>query len=255
VVLPRASRSFLQSRHPGVQNCIAGSRAFPITVGLHLSAIRKLATEGADNGLLDAQVAAAIARIRGPRRLGRRIGNWRTDAQAAALIKAPEDQALKGARDQAILAATIGCGLRRSEVASLEMDHLKLRDERWLIADLVGKHGRVRTVSMPAWVRNRIDIWLSRANILVGRVFRPVNKADVVNGESMTSQAVVRGYQNVWLPAENADCTPRPKEDVRQTRSRQRCSRRADSIQSGARFLDDHGAVSGAPTGSKERSR
>jgi integrase len=160
------------------------------TIGLYLSAIRKLAVEAADNGLLDPQVAAAVSRVRSPKRLGRRIGNWLNDSEAATLINAPEDQTRKGVRDQAILAVSIGCGLRRGEIAALEVDHLKLRDERWVIADLVGKHGRIRTVPIPVWVKNRLDVWLQRANIEAGRVFRPINKADVMNGEKVTSQAV-----------------------------------------------------------------
>lgn len=160
------------------------------TIGLYLSAIRKLAVEAADNELLDPKVAAAVGRIRGPKRLGRRIGNWLTDSQAATLIDAPEKRTLKGMRDQVILAISIGCGLRRGEVARLELGHLKLRDERWVIADLVGKHCRIRTVPVPVWAKNLLDLWLQRANITSGRVFRPINKADVINGKSMTSQAI-----------------------------------------------------------------
>jgi hypothetical protein len=49
----------------------------------------------------------------------------------------------------AILAVLLGCGLRRSEVAALTFKHIQQRDGRWCIVDLVGKHGRVRTVPMP----------------------------------------------------------------------------------------------------------
>src|SRR5579859_7314791 len=48
----------------------------PSTIALSLSALRKFATEAADNGLLDAQLAAGVCRIRSPRRLGRPVGNW-----------------------------------------------------------------------------------------------------------------------------------------------------------------------------------
>ena len=85
---------------------------------------------------------------------------------------------------------SIGCGLRRGEIAALELSHLRLRDERWVIGDLVGKHGRIRTVPIPAWVKKLLDVWLQAANIASGRVFRPVNKADALNGEKMTSQAI-----------------------------------------------------------------
>src|SRR5947208_10403193 len=48
------------------------------SVNQRLSAIRKLAAEAADNGLLDAQVAGGIRAVKGARQEGRRIGNWLT---------------------------------------------------------------------------------------------------------------------------------------------------------------------------------
>jgi site-specific recombinase XerD len=162
----------------------------PSTIALHLSALRKLAAEAADNGLIDPQIAAAVCRIKGPQRRGRRIGNWLSASQAAALINAPEPDTMKGTRDQAILAVAIGCGLRRSEIASLTVEHLQMRDGRWIIADLVGKHGRIRTVPVPVWAKNRLDRWLERAKVTAGRIFRSMNKAEVFTGNRMTSQAV-----------------------------------------------------------------
>jgi integrase/recombinase XerD len=38
-------------------------------------------------------------------------------------------------------------------VAALTFAHVQQRDGRWRIVDLIGKHGRVRTAPMPAWVR------------------------------------------------------------------------------------------------------
>ncbi|MGD0777805.1 MAG: hypothetical protein ABSC05_33875 [Candidatus Solibacter sp.] len=50
----------------------------------------------------------------------------------------------------AILAVLLGCALRRSELAGLTVEHIQQRDARWVIADLVGKGGRMRTVAVPA---------------------------------------------------------------------------------------------------------
>jgi integrase len=44
----------------------------------------------------------------------------------------------------------IGCGLRREEVATLTIGHIQQRDARWVIVDMKGKGGRVRTVPMPS---------------------------------------------------------------------------------------------------------
>lgn len=162
----------------------------PATVAIHLAALRKLAEEAAEEDLLDPQVAAGVCRVRAPRRLGRRLGNWLGLEEAEALICTPGADTLKGVRDQAILCVAIGCGLRRSEIASLTLDHLQLRDGRWLLADISGKHGRIRTVPAPLWVIEYVQRWLARASIATGRVFRAVNKGGQLAGVSMTPQAV-----------------------------------------------------------------
>jgi hypothetical protein len=47
----------------------------------------------------------------------------------------------------------LGCGLRRGELLSLRVDSIESREERRVIADLLGKAGHTRTVPVPAWVR------------------------------------------------------------------------------------------------------
>lgn len=123
----------------------------PSTINQRLSAIRKLAMEAADNRLMPPSIAAAISRVKGAKRAGIRTGQWLTREQAENLISAPNATQNKGKRDRALLAVLIGCGLRRREAAALTVDHIQLRDARWVIVDLIGKGGRVRTVPMPSW--------------------------------------------------------------------------------------------------------
>src|SRR5580658_3702997 len=132
-----------------------------ISINVRITAVRKLAVEAADNGLLAPKLAAGIARIKGVRMKGVRIGNWLSVQQAQALLNAPDITTTKGLRDRAILAVLLGCGLRRSEVAALTFGHIQQRDGRWCIVDLVGKQGRVRTVPMPTWTKVAIDGWTS----------------------------------------------------------------------------------------------
>jgi integrase len=84
----------------------------------------------------------------------------------------------------------LGCGLRRSEVAALKMGHVQQRDGRWCIVDLVGKHGRVRTVPMPTWVKVAIEAWRSAAGIENGHVFRPVNRGGQVQAVALSEKVV-----------------------------------------------------------------
>jgi site-specific recombinase XerD len=160
------------------------------TVNQRMSAIRKLAQEAADNGMVDQTIANGIARVKGVKSAGVRVGNWLEKKQAQTMIDAPDTKTLKGLRDRAILAVMIGAGLRRSEVAALTFAHIRQREGRWVIVDLVGKGNRVRTVPMPAWAKSAVDEWTKAAGVKSGRVFRSVNKGDRLDGESMTPQAI-----------------------------------------------------------------
>ena len=157
---------------------------------VRMSAIRKLAAEAADNGLLAPELAAGIARVKSAKTQGIRTGNWLSLRQAQALLGAPDVSTLRGLRDRAIIAVLLGCGLRRSEVAALTFAHVQQRDGHWCIVDLVGKHGRVRTAPMPNWVKVAIDAWTSAVALGDGRVFRPVNRADRASGDVLSEKVV-----------------------------------------------------------------
>ena len=160
------------------------------SINQRLVAIRKLAREAADNGLIDHATAEAIARAEGVRTEGKRLGNWLSQKQAQALLDAPDIETVKGLRDRAILAVLLGCGLRREECAALTVEHLQQRDGRWVIVDLVGKRSKVRSVPMPSWAKAAIDEWLVAGAIADGAIFRPINRGGRVGGGAMTAQAI-----------------------------------------------------------------
>jgi integrase len=167
----------------------------PSTINQRLSAIRKLAMEAADNGLMQPNTATAISRVKGAKRGGIRTGYWLTREQAENLISAPNAIENKGKRDRALLAVLIGCGLRRREAAALTIGHIQLRDARWVIVDLIGKGGRVRTVPMPGWTKSAIDSWIEAVDIRDGLVFRAINKGGRLTGSSMTPRAIFQMVQ------------------------------------------------------------
>jgi site-specific recombinase XerD len=101
------------------------------SINVRITAVRKLAVEASDNGLLAPELAAGIARIKGVKAKGVRVGNWLSIRQAQELLNAPDVTTKRGLRDRAILAVLFGCGLRRSEVAALTCEHIQQRDGRW----------------------------------------------------------------------------------------------------------------------------
>lgn len=100
------------------------------TINLRLGAVRRLAYEAADCGLLSADLAAGIRRVHGVRKLGVRLGNWLTADQAKALWQVPDGAHTKGKRDKALLSLLLACGLRRRETTTLRLRDLEQREGR-----------------------------------------------------------------------------------------------------------------------------
>jgi site-specific recombinase XerD len=88
----------------------------PATINLRLAAVRRVAYEAADSGLLSPELAAGIRRVKGVRRLGVRLGNWLTPEQGRRLLTHRTLTTRRELRDHAMLAVLIGCGLRRGEL-------------------------------------------------------------------------------------------------------------------------------------------
>ena len=165
----------------------------PSTVNQKLGAVRKLAKEAAANGLLDAETAASIHQVAGAKQRGSRSGNWLTQAQTQVLIEAPEPNKLKGKRDRAALALLVGCGLRREEAVRLTFEDLQQREGRWVIPDLRGKHGRIRTIPVPSWVKAAVDRWAEALPASLphnGKILRAMNRHGQITHNSLTGNAI-----------------------------------------------------------------
>ena len=150
----------------------------PATINLRLAAVRRVANEAADAGLLS-ELAAGIRRVKGVRRLGVRLRNWLTPEQGRRLLTRRTPATLRELRNHAMLAVLLGCGLRRGELLALQLGWIQQCEEHWVIADLDGKSGHVRTVPMPVWVKDAIDAWTAATDITDGTVFRAISKRGV----------------------------------------------------------------------------
>ena len=160
------------------------------SVSLNLTALRRLCSEAADNNFITSELAASIGRIRGVKHIGLRIGKWLTIPEAEKLMSSPDPATLKGKRDRAIITILISSGLRREEVARLTIDHIQQREGRWMITDMLGKGGRIRSVPMPQFAKAMVDTWIQAGNLTSGRVFRSINKSGRISGKSISGQGV-----------------------------------------------------------------
>jgi len=183
---------------------------------VRLAAVRRLAYEASDTGLLSPDLAAGIRRVKGAKRLGVRLGNWLTVDQSRTLLGEPT-HSLRGKRDHAILALLIGCGLRRAELVGLGTEDFQLREEHWVIADLIGKGKHIRTVPIPTWTKRAVDEWMTAAGINNGAIFRRVSRFDRIWGAGITPKAI---WHIVKAAAKRADIKNLAPHDLRRTCAR-----------------------------------
>jgi integrase len=188
----------------------------PSTINVRLAAVRRLAYEASDTGLLSPDLAAGIRRVKGAKRLGVRINNWLTVDESRTLLGKPSNS-LRGKRDRAILALLIGCGLRRAELVALRAGDFQLREEHCVIADLIGKGKHIRTVPVPVWAKRAVDEWTAAAGISSGAIFRRVSRLDKVSGAGITAKAI---WHVVKAAAKRADIKNLAPHDLRRTCAR-----------------------------------
>jgi integrase len=162
----------------------------PSTINVRLSAVRKMVHEARRNGMLGVEEATNLTDVPNLRQQGTRLGNWLTRKQTKEILAVPDRSTLKGKRDYVVLALLVGCALRRQELASLNVEDVQMREGRWVIADLHGKGGRIRTVAVPVWVRSGIEVWMAAAGIDNGRLLRPVGKGSRLGKEGLSDWAV-----------------------------------------------------------------
>ena len=165
-------------------------RLAPATINLRLAAVRRLAYEAADTGLLSPELAAGISRVKGVKQLGFRSGNWLSTEQSSEVLKHAWGDTMRAKRDYAMLAMLFGCGFRRSELVGLELDDIQMRQGHWAVVDLVGKGGHIRTVPIPAWVKAALDQWTCAANVTEGKIFRAVARMGKVWGRGISQNVV-----------------------------------------------------------------
>ena len=158
------------------------------TINGRLAAVRRLAYEAADIGLLSPELVAGIRRVKGVPQLGRRVGNWLSATESEQFLSGTSAETLRQKRDTAIISLLLGCGLRQSEIVALGFGDIQKREDHWAIVDLVGKAGHVRTVPVPAWVKTAVDRWTESAPIANGMLFRSIRKNGTAWGDGITQK-------------------------------------------------------------------
>src|SRR5437762_6769660 len=161
---PRDLSSMDHPRVGSFQQAVGFASAGPI------AAVRRLAYEAADAGLLSPELAAGISRVKGVKQLGHRSGNWLSAAQSSEVLQHASGDGMRAKRDYAMLAMLFGCGFRRSELVGLELNEIQMRQGHWAVVDLIGKGGHTRTVPIRGWVKLALDHWTLATRITEGKI-------------------------------------------------------------------------------------
>lgn len=123
--------------------------------------------------------------------------------EKVALFKActNDKKPIAAARDAAIIAVGLGCGLRRQEIA--DMDMTAIQGDNLIIT---GKRNKTRLIPMPQGTRVWLNAWLKKRGTAPGRIFQAVDKADNIKRDSISPQSVqkiltrrakIAGIQNI----------------------------------------------------------
>lgn len=94
------------------------------------------------------------------------------------------------ARDAALLAVLYGCGLRRAEVVSLDLDDYQ-PEETGATLKVRGKGNKERLAHVNNGVQAALEVWVAERGGQPGPLFLPVNKAGRTIHRRMTGQAVL----------------------------------------------------------------
>ena len=76
------------------------------------------------------------------------------------------------------------------EIGDLKVEDIQQREEYWVIADLVGNGGHIRTVPVPVWDIAGIDACTAASGIASGILIRSINKAGRVWGVGFSPKAI-----------------------------------------------------------------
>ena len=110
--------------------------------------------------------------------------------EVAALFHAcMRDQAAAGPRDAVVLALGVGTGLRRAEIAGLDLADVDLDRE---IVRVLGKGRKVREVPIKGGTLEAIRAWLACRGVEPGPLVCPVRKGGRVVVQRLAPQGVLR---------------------------------------------------------------
>jgi len=161
----------------------------PASVNATLAALRGVATAAWNLGLLGVEDLARIKAVKPVRGESVPAGRSVATGELRALVDAcAADAGLAGPRDAALIALLYVGGLRRAELAALQLGDYD--PETAALTVRAGKGHKGRTVPVEAGAAAALAAWLALRGPRPGALFRRVNKHNQLWGDGLSAQAV-----------------------------------------------------------------
>ena len=163
----------------------------PATVNKYLAAVRGVMREAWRLGQIDAETYQRIAAVQGVRGSTLPAGRGLGPGELGALMRVcAESHSPAGARDAAIIALAYGAGLRRAELAGLDVADL-VDDGDGITATIRGKGNKERLVYLDNGAALAVRDWLAARGSEPGPLFYSGRRGGhLVPGQRMTGQAI-----------------------------------------------------------------
>jgi site-specific recombinase XerD len=163
----------------------------PATVNKYLAAVRGVMREAWRLGLVDAETYQRIVAVEGVKGETLPSGRGLGPGELAALMRiCANDHTPAGARDAAIIAMGYGAGLRRAELAGLDLADLA-DDGEIITATIRGKGSKERLVYLDNGSAQALRDWQAVRGGQPGALFyRGRNGGHLIAGKRLSGQAI-----------------------------------------------------------------
>ena len=206
----------LRYQHTQAIRATLAERYSASTANRHLSALRGVLKDAWRLGYMtaeDYQRAIDLKPVKGQKASQAETGRHLQAGELSALIRVcVTEGTLAGARDAAIIAIGYACGLRRSELAALQLADFDA-DTGTLIVR-AGKGNKERVLPLEGGAKAALLDWLAVRGDAPGALFLAIRKGDHVVERGMTDQAVYYILERRYEQAEVKAFAPH---DLRRT--------------------------------------
>lgn len=160
----------------------------PATQNSYLSSLKGVCEEAWMLELMSAEDYQKIYKI--PSVKGSRLASGRAleSKEVASLMRScSHEHCIVSARDKAILALLIGCGLRKAEVISLKLEDIDWKDSSF---NVIGKGNKQAKCFMPQQTRTALKAWLNLRGQHSGYLFSRILKNGALLSTPITGQGI-----------------------------------------------------------------